>query len=290
MRLWSPALFLLLGGAALAPAEPPEGLLTKRIVYTVPGMDRVRVERDLVYREINDLKFTFDVYSPRGKAKPRPAVVLIHGGPLPADWPPPTQWGVYRSYAELLAASGFVGVVFNHRLYDVIDYDVAIADVRTIVEHLRSNAASFGIDENRIALWAFSGGGVLLSHAFEEPRPWVRGVVSFYGILDVRKSKELGFPAEVPEPLASQLAPAHLVEQGPGPFPPVLVARAGLDSPVINERVDEFVTVAHAKGVALELLTLPEGHHLFDILDDTPRTRQVIARTIAFLKESLEAR
>jgi acetyl esterase/lipase len=202
----------------------------------------------------------------------------------------PTEWGVYRSYGELAGAAGFVGITFQHRLNALGDYGRAASDVTALVEHVRANAETLQIDGDRLALWGFSGGGALVGVAFQKPTPHVRCVVSYYGILDLREPAGTGKPPAVPEPAASQLSLAHLLEHSPGPFPPVLIARAALDNARINESVDSFVRVAVARGVDLDLLTLPQGQHGFDVLDDTQRSRQVIARTVAFLRENLEER
>lgn len=102
------------------PADP----FAKRIVYRVPGMDRVRVERDLIYRGTATGGLKMDVYVPQdlSTSDRRPVVFFVHGGPIPDDLRP-KDWGVYQSYGELAAASGFVGVTFNHRLYSAGDFD-----------------------------------------------------------------------------------------------------------------------------------------------------------------------
>jgi len=69
--------------------------------------------------------------------------------------------------------------------------------------------------------------------------------------------------------------------------PPILVARAGLDNPWLNEGIDRFVQAALASGATLDLLNHPEGRHGFDILDDDARSRQIIRHTLEFLREYL---
>jgi len=271
---------------AIGASAEPEKILKTRIVYSVPGMDRVTVRRDIAYREIEGAKLTLDLYTPRGKKVLRPAVILIHGGPIPADWKP-TTWGIYRSYGELVAASGFVAVTFNHRLHELGDYGRAAEDVRTLIAYVRENAASLGIDKDRLALWAFSGGGALISPGFDEGSGFIHALASYYGILDLRGSKELEVPAALPEPMASQLSPVVLVEKSTAALPPILIARAGIDSPAINRSVDDFVRAAHEKSMTVDLLTLPQGQHAFDVRDDVPRSREVIEATIAFLKRNL---
>src|SRR5262245_45244360 len=100
---------------------------SKPIVYRVDGMPDARVHREIIYKRDEGTELRMSVYAPaRLSGNDRaPAVFFVHGGPIPADMTPPTQWGVFVSYGQLAAASGLVGVTFNHRLYAVTDYDRA---------------------------------------------------------------------------------------------------------------------------------------------------------------------
>ena len=271
-------------------AAPPADILSRRIVLEVAGMDRV-VRRNLRYRVADGMELPMDVYIPRGLRADarRPAVIFIHGGPIAPDMSP-TEWGVYRSYGELAAASGFVGITFKHRLNALTAYGRAADDVRALIDHVRAESAALHVDPDRLALWGFSGGGALLGVAFQQRTPYVRCVVSYYGILDLREPPGSGVSPAVPEPVASELSPVYLVTRSAGPFPPTLIARAELDDPRINQSVDDFVRGAVAGAVSLDLLTVPRGRHGFDVLDDTPRSREVIEKTIAFLRANLEPR
>ncbi len=296
-RLWGVSLMAAVCGAAFAQEAPrpqpppPADALARRIVLPVAGGDRVVARRNLSYRASGegDVQLPLDVYTPAGlqPGERRPAVIFIHGGPLPPAMSPP-DWGVYRSYGELAATSGLVGITFKHRLNSPSDYGRAADDVRALIAHVRNHAAEFHVDGDRLALWAFSGGGALIGVAFQEPLPYVRCVVSYYGLLDLRPPQIAGMPTAVPEPVASQLSPTALITTASGPFPPTLIARAGLDNPRLNQSVDEFVSDAEKRGIDLDLLTVPQGRHAFDILDDAPRSREVIERTIAFLRANLE--
>jgi acetyl esterase/lipase len=267
--------------------QQPKDFFTRRIVYSVPGMDRAQVLRDRVYARPGGQELKLDAYVPTGLAADarRPAVVFIHGGPSPpgADpaMPKPKDWGVFRSYGELAAASGMVGVTFNHRLYSLQAYDDSAADVQAVIEHMRAHAAELHVDPDRIAVWAYSGGGPLLGFAYRDAPPWLKAVVSDYAILDL--------PPEGTAPGASErLSPLRLLKSSERPVPPTFIARAGKDSPVINASVEAFVAVALAKNVTLELFTLPEGLHGFDLMNDDARSREAIARTVEFLRARLE--
>ena len=68
---------------------------------------------------------------------------------------------------------------------------------------------------------------------------------------------------------------------------PVFLARAGLDYPFILQGIDLFVQKALERNLPLELANHPSGRHAFDIFDDHPLTRHIIARTLAFMVENL---
>ena len=92
------------------PAPPADQVFRMPIVYSIPGMDRVTVRRDVVYKTVDSsgakLELKMDAYIP-ANAQPGqkfPAVLLISGGG--AD--PAMDWrvaGVYQSYGRLLAGA-----------------------------------------------------------------------------------------------------------------------------------------------------------------------------------------
>ena len=253
----------------------------RRVVYTLPGMDRVRVESGH-YRARDGVELPFDVYSPPDASRPGRwgAAILVHGGPVPPE-ARPHEWGVFQSYGRLVAASGMVAVAFTHRLHEAEDYPRAAGDVAALVDHVRSRGDALGIDKDRLAVWVFSGGGPLASFVFRERPSYVRRLVLYYSILDFQDAPKVY--AKVPP----DLRPVDAVKGAFGPLPPVLLARAGKDEDWILGSIDRFVAAANAKGVSLDLLTLPEEHHGFDISDDTPRSHEVIQTTLDFLERAL---
>jgi dienelactone hydrolase len=171
--------------------------------------------------------------------------------------------GVFVSYGELVAASGLVAVTFDHRFLGPDRIGDAADDVAALVAHVRADAGGLGIDPDRVALWAFSGGGPLLAAPIRERPSWLRAAVAYYAVL------------------------AGLEEEAPH-APPMLVARAGQDSQQLNATIDRFVAAALAAGVSLDLMNHPDGRHGFDILDDDYRSKQIIRRTLQFLHDHLE--
>jgi acetyl esterase/lipase len=259
-------------------------MVRMRIVLSVPGMDAVSARRDLVYKAAEGRPLHMDVYSPPGLARSRPAVILVHGGPIPKVGA--KNMGVFVSYGELLAASGFVAVAFDHRFLAPGRLADAGGDVADLVAHVRTTAPSLGLDPDRIALWAFSGGGPFLAAPLRERPAWLRAVAAYYAVLDLQQP-----PPGADSGIGDQMRESFSAIRGLGEdargAPPLLVARAGLDDPWLNGGIDRFVQAAMTRGASLDLLNHPEGRHGFDILDDEARSTQIIRRTLEFLKDHL---
>jgi acetyl esterase/lipase len=264
----------------------PELDLARRIVYSVDGMADVAPTRH-VYARAGAAELLMDVYAPprAGHQDGFPALCFVHGGPIPPTMLPPREWGVFQSYGQLAAMSGLVGVVFNHCLFAPTAYETAEGDVKSAVDYVRANASAIGIDPDRIGLWAFSGGGPLLSWCLRERPSFVRCLIAFYALLDLRHLVPSGADDAQSERMRRFSPAAHLDVNAA--LPPLFVARAGQDMPAINTGIDVFVRDALAANAGLDLLTHPQGHHGFDILDDDARSRDIIERAIAFAKARL---
>jgi acetyl esterase/lipase len=237
---------------------------TKPVVYKVDGMDRVDVRRDERYRGA-DADVTMDVYRPSAASAAWPAVLFVHGGPVP-EGVRPKDWGIYTSYGRLAAASGLVGVTFNYRYWRPDSIAAASDDVRAAITYARDHAAYLRIDRDRIAVWVFSGGAPVVSFLLAEAPAYLRAVAGFYA------------PLALPSRDASP-ARAHL---------PILVARAGQDDARLNAAIDTFIASSLAANVPLEVHTHPNGRHGFDILDDDRRSRDIVARTLAMIRNACE--
>jgi acetyl esterase/lipase len=282
--------------------DPPwlKLFVNKRIVYQVPGMQSVRVKRDLVYKPAAGRELQMDVYSPRSSSRRLPAVLFIHGGRIPPNLlTTPKDWAVYVSLGQLAAASGFVGVTFNHRFYTWESLPDSQADVMDAIKYVRANAARLGVDPERIILWAISAGGIFLSEPLRDRPAYVKALVGYYVQLDLRNARRAA-PASVSDEVLRDFSPLYYLEKAaalqPEPstsserpksnqiFPPMFIARAGLDDADLNDGLDRFVQLALKSNVSLELFNHPNGQHGFDIEDDNERSREILKRTIEFIR------
>ncbi len=71
--------------------------------------------------------------------------------------------------ARWLAARGIAAFVLQYRLSPRYRYPVPMMDGARAVRYVRSHAAEFGIDPNRIGVWGFSAGGTLAGYLATEP-------------------------------------------------------------------------------------------------------------------------
>jgi acetyl esterase/lipase len=296
--------FLLLGiapemRAQEGPQPPPpfEQVYQMPVVYEVPGMDKVHVRRDIVYKTVATPKgkaeLKLDLYLPVGAKKGQafPAVVLISGGGIEGgdhDW---RNAGVYQSYGRLLAASGFAGIAFSKRYARGPEGTLnGIEDLNDLVGYLRQHAGDISVDKDRLAFWGFSGGGLLLAPVFKEGASFGRAVVCFYCVSDIDQDSWAGLEGITEESVARARAVSSSVEQiqtAGHPLPPIFVGRAGWDSPGLNRGIDKLVLAALAKNAMIEVMNHPTGRHGFDIIDSNERSREIVHRAPEFLKTNL---
>ncbi len=262
---------LLLAGSLLLSMSPPiaeaqrvHDLLGESAVLVLPGMESVKVDTGLVFREVSGQKLKLDFFRPlaeagrselsnRSIAGRAPLVIFVNG--VGIDSPPLRRWGIYQSWGRLAAASGMAAVTYDSRR------DAPREDLEALVAHLRQNSGRYGIDPDNIAIWACSAN---LRHgswyALNPANTHVKTAVFYYGGIDTTH-------------LRTDL--------------PILVGRAGLDNPGTNAGMDAFVVRAIRRNAALTLINIPNGRHGFDLMDPEETSRDAVRTTLAFLKANL---
>ncbi|RPJ16598.1 MAG: alpha/beta hydrolase [Chloroflexi bacterium] len=257
------------------------------IVYRFQETTPARVHRDLVYKRVDDMDLKMDVYVPSDLPDNArlPAVVFIHGGPLrPDSTLLPKEWGAYKSYGALIAASGLVGVTFNHRFFTIEHLPKSASDLDDALQFVRKNSAALDVDPDRLCLWGFSNGGLLLATALQDNLSFLRCLVAFYARLELSSDTLTNFSEEDVKRFSSIAA----IEDSLSASLPVFIARAGQDQlDGLNETIDIFVKKALAKNAPITLINHPNGRHAFDILDDDARTHEIIALAVKFIKTHL---
>jgi acetyl esterase/lipase len=220
---------------------------------------------------LRDRREHFDLYLPAGEAADRPAIVFLHGL-YPASWRPTArEWPTYVGYGATAAASGAVGVVADVALHGPADYPRAADVVSGIIDEVRRDAR---VDSDRVAVWAFSGGGLLTGPWLSGSHPWLRCVALSYPVLAPLDGWSVD-PA---------FCPTETLNAG---APPIVLTRVGRERPEIAATLPRFLERAERLGVPLEILDVAEGQHAFDSLDHTPASREAVRSAFRLVAERL---
>jgi acetyl esterase/lipase len=144
---------------------------------------QVQITSDVVYRSTTNhlgqpVDLRLDLYRPPGDGQPLPVVLLIHGGAFTTG-----SKAAMASAATAYARLGYAAVAINYRLRPIPTYDQlvlaaldAMVDGIEAVRWIRGNAATYGLDPDRIAALGTSAGGyVSLAIANLESAPPASG-------------------------------------------------------------------------------------------------------------------
>jgi acetyl esterase/lipase len=250
----------------------------REIVYTPPAWPQV---------------LAADIFIPDGRG-PFAAVLLVHGG----AWESGARQEL-EGVATAFVKAGFAVVNVDYRLAPAFRFPAPLHDLQQAVRWVRTNAARFRIDSERIGAFGYSAGGHLvallatvgkgdpLEAPYGGPDTRLRAAVAGGAPTDLRLygngrgcPEFLGGTAmELPQIHALASPVTHVTPDDP----PMLLFHGGSDAivPVIQAQV--MKAALEAAGVPVELhIVRGVGHVALALFKDP-----VVAESIRFLDRKL---
>lgn len=264
---------------------PQDHISKKRAVYTIDGMERAAIRKDEVYGTTDAGPLTMDVYYPADfKTCARlPAVVFVAGysdvGYEKVLGCKFKEMAMSVSWGQLTAASGLVAIAYSNR--------EPAADLDALLQHVRQNAASLGIDENRIGVWACSGNVPLALSALMQNRyAFLRCAALLYGfMLDLDGATGIAEAAQTFRFTSPNAGKS--IDDIPQALP-LFIARAGQEQFAhLNDSIDRFLAQAVSRNLPITFVNHATGPHAFDLLQDSETSREIIRQILSFLRSQL---
>jgi Esterase/lipase len=274
--------------------------------------DKITVKTDIEYAKAGDVSLKLDFYRPKVDAdRPRPLVVWIHGG----GWQNGNKSSGAGRLSALVASGDYVGASVGYRLTDVASFPAQIHDCKAAIRYLRANAASLGINPDKIGVWGSSAGGHLVSLLGTSGdvkdvegdlgttgvSSRVSCVVDFCGPSDFLSIgleaprlnqpgqpvfKLLGGPAKEKADLARQASPVTFVTKDDPPF----LIMHGTDDKTVPLQQAELLYEAEKKaGVDATFVKIEGGGHGFGGPAVEARVRDFLARHLLDKKVEVSA-
>jgi acetyl esterase/lipase len=246
-----------------------------------PGVDAAKagqVVNDITYCVMDGYELKMDVYYPEASSAPVPGIVYVHGGGW-SGGDKRREEGV--GVRPILLREGYLIFSINYRLAPDFQFPAMIEDVKCAVRYLRSNAAEYGLDANRIGVMGRSSGGQLVSltgtsdacagfdtqGGFLEQSSRVQAVVDMYGAINMidyfkGASKDIlqalfGTTDREAE-LIRRLNPMEYITPDDPPF---LIIHGDVDRVVPPFHSQDFYNALVAAGVPAELVWVKNAGH-----------------------------
>jgi len=253
-----------------------------------------RVLRNVPFASPAGVVLRADIYRPQREGV-YPIVVQIYGGAwqhgAPSD---------FSNFASWLATGGYVVIAIDYRHAPAFHWPAQLDDVNTALQWIQVHGPDYGGDPSRLVLIGRSAGAHLATMAAWTTTVPVRGVISFYGPVDLVESYKnppspdpldvraveqslIGKPLDAaPDRYADASTITH-VRAGTTPLPPTLLIYGGRDHIVEAKYGATIVNALRARGTQVGYIQLPWADHAFDEVFNGPSSQVALFYTERFI-------
>ena len=265
--------------------------------------------KDVEYANRNGKPLLLDLHIPEGNG-PFPAAILVHGGGFDGG----SKSTNVRPLFEPLDAARFAWFSVDYRLAPEAHLPDAVNDVDDAIRWVKSHAAEYHVNVDKLALIGESAGGFLVNYigTHNAPGTKVAAVVDFYGPSDYGKLALLRRDHPEEFDMANinghaahgggiyyfgvdklddaglaklrAFAPIAAVHKG---MPPFLVIAGNKDDQVAYSQSTEFCDAIRKTGTDCQLITIEGGGHGMSRWK-TPDMQHWKPEMIEWLKKTLE--
>ncbi len=254
---------------------------------------------NIEYARVDGLSLRMDASIPDGVAS-APGVIIVHGGGWVAGDRRIDVAPLFRPLSE----AGFAWFSISYRLAaNAMQFGAAVDDVESAIRFVKSHAAEFHVDPNRIALIGESAGGQLAAMAAlrMEPDTVVKAVVGLYAPNDLIsllktsnyvpvqiRSQVIGKPWEAFVLAAlAKLSPIENVRRN---MPPFLLIHGTADPLVPFQQSEEMCRRMRAVGASCEIYAVAGAGHGIRWWESSPNLAHAYKRKMVdWLEQQLSA-
>lgn len=222
------------------------------IAYSYSGQDVLTIKHDIPYCKQDSVAQTFDIYYPKDFVPCQHKSVLFvnGGGPIKQNY---KAYPCFTSWGELVAVQGVIGITFNWR-------SGKSEDIISMMDYLFQHAKELGIDIQELCVFSLCRAvNYTINSVLRYPE--IKKMILYYGKIsthtDLAKCTNRKF----------------------------LIALGACDKKYPVSCNDWFLDNAAQYQYTANLLVHPQGVHGFDYANDDEYTKDIIEKTIAFLKD-----
>ena len=241
---------------------------------------------NVTYAKANNLELKLDLYLPKNRTNPTPALILFHGGGW-VDGQKERNVLYLLPYLEM----GWAAVNVEYRTGHQSPAPAAVEDTRCALRWIANHAREYSLDSSKFVLTGTSAGGHLAlitgmlpaNSVFDRqctvngdarwntanvPEVKVAAIVNWFGIGDVADlldgpnarnyAREWFGSMSNPEQLAKQLSPVNYVRTG---LPPIITIHGELDDVAPYNHAVRLHAALDKAGVPNRLVTIKGRKH-----------------------------
>ncbi len=206
--------------------------------------------RRVPYKTINETTLYMDVYSPKNRTKPLPAIVFFFGGGWVGGSP-----RQFYPHCEYCATRGMVAISAEYRVrnrHGTTPFE-CVEDGKSAVRYVRAHAKELGIDPTKVAAGGGSAGGHVAActgviKGLDNTNENLQissvpdAMVLFNPVLDTTFK---GYGAKRFKGRETEISPVHHIRRG---LPPTIIFHGKADTTVPFENAERYRKLAAEAG------------------------------------------